>query len=758
MKIVVVTLTYNEEVILPFFLRHYERFVERIIIFDSGSTDRTPEIARAHPLVELRERRPTNGEIDDMENVRLKNTAWKDCGADWVIVVDADEFLFHPDMRAFLNDCGRQRKNLVQSECWQMVGVNIPSEGLLTEQITMGVRDAHTIQFYDKTLIFKPETNINYVPGCHHYHGENLRQAAGQPVILLHYKWLSLDYLKRKASALKLSAVNDAYGHGYMPDGAPGNTVWVDWYKNVGLPQRRELEFLTWSSVQAAAAWPLREQLAQARAEAASLRQAVESKAGRQGKRRERKGMLRRLDQSYHKRRKKIAWWLFTHGHRQLASWLWSRLDTKYSTNIVIPPVIEAMEISKALKNLAFPVVVDPKISIIIPTYGKLAVTLTCLRSIAANMPSIPIEVIVLEDCSNDTEIDRLANVPGLLYMRHSKNLGYLRSNNSAADFAKGEYLHLLNNDTQVTSGWLDAMLEVFRTRPDCGLVGSKLVFPDGRLQEAGAIIWNDASGRNFGREDNPSNPEFNYLRETDFCAGASLLVRRDFFDELGRFDELYVPAYFEDTDLAFKVRAAGRKLYYQPKSTVVHYEGVSHGAGGTGIKQTCMVANQRKFLEKWREALDRENFPDDEHIFWARDRSRHRKTVLVIGKSVPKPDHNAGSQSMMRVIQSFLSMGFNVKFWPHDLRYDPVHTLRLQALGVEVEYGPRQTGRFKKWLEPRAAYIDYVLLSQPDISAAYLSALRRQTRATLLDYSQASWSNPSFWSQIQPGNLPQNA
>jgi GT2 family glycosyltransferase len=368
--------------------------------------------------------------------------------------------------------------------------------------------------------------------------------------------------------------------------------------------------------------WRLPDQLARARAEAAALRQAVESAVSWQGKwhkrvfhrwqppgqQTKRPGTFLRLENSFRKRRNKFASWLFMHGHRRLASWIWRNRKPSFATSIVVPRTVRAKDIPKVLKSVAFPVVANPKISIIIPTHGKLAITLTCLRSIAANMPSVPIEVLVLEDCSNDAEIDRLAAVTGLRYIRHPENLGFVRSNNRAADLAKGEYLYFLNNDTQVTRGWLDAMLDVFHTKSDCGLVGSKFVFPDGILQEAGGIVWKNATGKIIGRGEDPSDPEFNYLREVDYCAGASLLIRRDFFDELGRFDERYVPAYFEDVDLAFKVRAAGRKLYYQPKSTIIHYEGVSHGADGTDVKNALLVVNRAKFLDKWGEILERKH------------------------------------------------------------------------------------------------------------------------------------------------------
>jgi GT2 family glycosyltransferase len=130
-------------------------------------------------------------------------------------------------------------------------------------------------------------------------------------------------------------------------------------------------------------------------------------------------------------------------------------------------------------------------------------------------------------------------------------------------------------------------------------------VFPSGRLQEAGAIIWRDGSGYNYGRYDDPSKPEYNAVCEVDYCSGACILMETALFRQLGGFDERYAPAYYEDTDLAFRVREAGRKVLYQPKAVVVHHEGVSHGTDIRRGTKAYQLANQEKFRERWRAVLE---------------------------------------------------------------------------------------------------------------------------------------------------------
>lgn len=383
------------------------------------------------------------------------------------------------------------------------------------------------------------------------------------------------------------------------------------------------------------------------------------------------------------------------------------------------------------LASIRFEDIQAPLVSIIVPAYGNLAVTSACVRSIYQNAPRVPFELIVMEDASRDPAIGDLRQVRGLRYQENSTNLGFVGTCNAAAQLARGEYLHFLNNDTIVCPGWLDALVAVFETRVDCGLAGSALIYPDGRLQEAGGILWRNGSAANYGRGRVPETLDVSYLRRVDYCSGASILVRRAEFIAMGGFDPVFAPAYYEDADLAMKVRAAGRQVYYEPRSVVYHFEGSSNGTDERAGVKAYQALNRPKFVRKWADQLTAQPDPSVIQAI-AKDQGRSRPVVLVLDNNVPQPDQDAGSRSTRDIMRCLVDQGAIVKFHPHNQHTNTRYAPLLGDEGVEIV---GCDGGLEPWLDQWRGEIDVVLLNRPHVAESYLTTVRKRTSAKVIYY-----------------------
>jgi GT2 family glycosyltransferase/glycosyltransferase involved in cell wall biosynthesis len=399
-----------------------------------------------------------------------------------------------------------------------------------------------------------------------------------------------------------------------------------------------------------------------------------------------------------------------------------ARIAQEFQPRAATDPSWELEPLEAPRAPFALPSSDAPVVSVIIPIHGKIDYTLACLRSIARHGARAEFEIIVVNDASPDDSAAALGDVAGLRLLHNAANLGFIGSCNAGAAIARGAYLLFLNNDTQVTAGWLDRLLDCFDEEAGCGIAGSRLVYPDGRLQEAGGLVYADGSAWNYGRFEKRDDPRFLYRRDADYLSGAALLIESELFREVGGFDTRYSPAYCEDMDLAFAVRATGRRVIYQPESVVVHCEGVSSGLDPfAGVKQYQRI-NHDKFLDKWRDMLARQpepGTPVEQAI------GRGRRHMLIVDALTPDPTRDSGSLRLVNIMRLLREQGWRITFMANNRRASAEEITLLGRLGVHVLCRP-WAPTLQAWLKANRRDLRAVMLCRHYIAELHLALVRR--------------------------------
>ncbi len=168
-------------------------------------------------------------------------------------------------------------------------------------------------------------------------------------------------------------------------------------------------------------------------------------------------------------------------------------------------------DLSSHTRDIVLRVEASPIVSIVIPVFNNVRLTLECLLSIVEGGSDVPFEVIVVDNGSTDATKELLATVPNLHRLRNEENTGFGPACNQGAAAARGRYLVFLNNDAQAKAGWLPALLRTFSEFEHVGAVGPKVLFPDGRLQDAGSAVNADCTSSLIGVLHYLGLPRFNY-------------------------------------------------------------------------------------------------------------------------------------------------------------------------------------------------------------------------------------------------------
>lgn len=362
-------------------------------------------------------------------------------------------------------------------------------------------------------------------------------------------------------------------------------------------------------------------------------------------------------------------------------------------------------------RAFVLPTTESPEVSVLLVTFNRAELTFECLQSLCAQ--SLPgLEVVIVDNASTDRTRELLERLRGATIVRNGVNTHFLAGANQAARHARGSKLLFLNNDVRLLPGSVESALRTIGESPAIGAVGARLILLDGRLQEAGSIVWSDGSCVGYGRGDDPTRPAFMFARDVDFCSGAFLLTPRSCFEALGGFDPRFAPAYGEDVDYCLRLWEKGFRVVYDPDAAVLHYEFASSRAPEEAI--LLQGRNRDALRRKHAASLQGHEPPEPSRALTARRHRDRARRVLFVDDRVPRATMGSGSPRTRQIVSSLLQLGYSVTFYPLTEPFESWPRIRA-ALPREVEVMVGcGAARFGDFLAERRGYYDVLLVSRP--------------------------------------------
>lgn len=246
-----------------------------------------------------------------------------------------------------------------------------------------------------------------------------------------------------------------------------------------------------------------------------------------------------------------------------------------------------------------------PPVVICIVTWNRLDLVRRCIESIEGNTRYPNYKIAVHSNgCEDGTQeyLEKAAALNDKIVpiLSDKNDVFVLPNNNMMRQFPDHDAI-LLNNDTYVTPNWLIGLFEAAYASPDIGISGSKILYPDGTLQEFGSELYATGTGRNIGKFEDADNEEYKTMTKVGYVSGCSMYIKRSTIEKIGVFDEQFHPCYCEDSDYCYTAKEAGLDTVVTPYSIIFHEEGKTSGTDTSKGFKAYQEVNMKKFLAKHR-------------------------------------------------------------------------------------------------------------------------------------------------------------